>query len=86
MRLADKPLPVSASDLSQWERSLGGFTERYEMEGGAGELWTRKEQQAARKDRTRQLTRDDPAPQTIYRVFTDNKKGILVNLVLKYAK
>jgi hypothetical protein len=86
VRLADKPLPVSASDLSQWERSLGGFTERYEMEGGAGELWTRKEQQAARKDRTRQLTRDDPAPQTIYRVFTDNKKGILVNLVLKYAQ
>lgn len=84
--LSDKPLPISAVDLSQWEKLLGGVTERYEMEGGAGEIWTRKEQQAARKNRTRQLTREDPAPQTVYRVFTDNKKGMLVNLVLKYAK
>lgn len=84
--LSDKSLPISVGDLSQWEKSLGGVTERYEMDGGAGEFWTRKEQQAARKNRTRQLTREDPAPQIIYRVFTENKKGMLVNLVLKYAK
>jgi hypothetical protein len=84
--LSDDPLPISAGDLSQWENSFGGVTERYEMEGGAGELWTRKEQQAARTKRTRQLTRQDPAPQTIYRVFSENKKGFLVNLVLTYRK
>lgn len=84
--LSDKPLSISANDLSQWEKLLGGVTERYEMEGGAGELWTRREQQAARKNQTRHLTREDPAPQTIYRVFSDKKKGMLVNLVLKYAK
>jgi hypothetical protein len=86
LRLSDKPMPISVGDLSQWEKSLGGVTERYEMDGGAGEFWTRKEQQAASKKRTRQLTREDPAPQIIYRVFTENKKGMLVNLVLKYAK
>jgi hypothetical protein len=84
--LSDKSLPISVGDLSQWEKALGGVTERYEMDGGAGEFWTRKEQQAARKNRTLQLTREDPAPQIIYRVFTENKKGVLVNLVLKYAK
>ena len=84
--VSDKVLPISGNDLSQWEKSWGGVTERYEMEGGAGDLWTRKEQQAAMKNRTRQLTREDPAPQTIYRVYTINKKGILVNLVLKYEK
>jgi len=84
--LSDKALPISADVLSQLEKSFGGVTERYEMEGGAGELWTRKEQQAARKNGTRQLTRQDPSPQTIYRVFTENKKGMLVSLVLKYAK
>lgn len=86
LTLSDDPLPIAASDLSEWEKSLGGVTERYEMEGGAGEVWTIKEQQAAGKNRTRQLTREDPAPQTIYRVLTENKKGMLVNLALKYAK
>ena len=86
LALSDEPLPIALTDLTEWETSWGGVTEQYEMEGGAGELWTRKEQQAATKNRTRQLTREDPAPQTIYRVFSDHKKGMLVNLVLRYAK
>jgi len=84
--LSDKAVPISPGTLSQLEKSFGGATERYEMEGGAGELWTRKEQQAASTDRTRQLTRQDPPPQTIYRVFIEHKKGLVVSLVLKYAK
>jgi len=60
-------------------------TERYEMEGGAGEVWTREEQQAAAKEGRRQLTRTDPVPQTIYRVFNRNNKGMLVNFRLKYV-
>jgi hypothetical protein len=84
--VTDKPLRISPKDLSDWEKSWGGVAERYEMEGGAGELWTQEEQQSASKDRRRQLTRDDPAPQTIYRVFTSNNKGMLVNFVLKYGK
>lgn|GEM_PF-536765 len=86
LALSDEPLPIAPLDLAEWERSWGGVTERYEMEGSAGELWTPEEQQAARKERSRQLTRNDPAPQTIYRVYTTNKKGMLVNLVLKYVK
>jgi hypothetical protein len=86
LALTEEPLPIAPSDLTAWEGSWGGVTERFEMEGGAGELWTRKEQQAARKERSRRLTRNDPPPQTIYRVYTTNKKGMLVNLVLKYEK
>jgi hypothetical protein len=52
---------------------------------GAGEAWTQQEQQAAVKDGTRQLTRDDPAPQTIYRVSTTNNRALLVNLT-RYSK
>jgi hypothetical protein len=84
--VTDKPLRISPKDLSDWEKSWAGVAERYEMEGGVGELWTQEEQQSASKHRRRQLTRDDPAPQTIYRVFTSNTKGMLVNLVLKYGK
>ena len=83
--LSDNPLPISANQLGQWEKSWSGPTERYEMEGGAGELWTPAEKQAAAK-RQRRLTREDPAPQRIYRVFTPNGNGVLVSLLLKYEK
>ena len=82
--LSDTPLAIALKDLSEWEKLWGGATERYEMEGGAGAVWTREEKQAAAKNGRRRLTRDDPPPQTIYRVFVANNKGLLVNLVLKY--
>ena len=84
LALSNEPLPIALTDLTEWETAWGGVTERYEMEGGAGEVWTRREQQAARHDLRRQLTRNDPAPQTIYRVFNKNNKGTLVNVRLKY--
>ena len=86
--VSDQPVLIEPKDLSVWQKLWGGVTERYEMEGGAGEVWTRAEQQAAAKKGRRQLTRDDPVPQTIYRVFNNNdnnNKGMLVNLRLKYG-
>jgi hypothetical protein len=84
--LSDKPLRIEPAELTRWEKLWGGVSERYEMEGGVGQPWTRKEQQAAAKDKTRQLTRDDPPPQTIYRVLTTNSKAVMVHLQLKYGK
>jgi len=84
--ISDKPLRLDARQLVDWEKSWSATVERYEMEGGAGELWTRAEQQAAAKHTTRQLTRNDPPPQTIYRIFGANKQAILVSVPLKYGK
>jgi hypothetical protein len=83
---ASEPVRVAPQQLMDWEKSWGGVVERYELEGGAGDLWTREEQQAAAKKRSRQLTRNDPPPQTIYRVFNANNQGMLVNLRLRYEK
>ena len=83
--LSDKPLRIEPSALSRWEKLWGGVSERYEMEGGVGQAWTQEEQQAAAK-KGRQLTREDPVPQTIYRVMAADRNGMLVNLLLKYGK
>src|SRR6266699_3231183 len=77
-----KPFQISSVQMNRWEKTWGGESERFEMEGGAGEAWTKQEQQAAAKKGTRQLTRDDPAPQTIYRVSGTDNKAILVNVRL----
>jgi hypothetical protein len=84
--VSNEPLKISNSDLAKWEQKWGGQSERFEMEGGAGEAWTEQEKQAAARKGTRQLTRNDPAPQTIYRVSSTDNKAILVNVRLRYAK
>lgn len=84
--ISDRPFQISNVQMAKWEKTWGGQSERFEMEGGAGEAWTKQEQQAAARKGTRQLTRDDPAPQTIYRVSAASNKAILVNVRLRYAK
>lgn len=84
LAVSDKPLRIAPKELSDWQKMWAGVTERYEMEGGAGEVWTKEEQQAAAKKGRRQLNLDDPVPQTIYRVFNSNNKGMIVNLRLQY--
>lgn len=84
--ISDKPLQISNADLAKWEKLWGGQTERFEMEGGAGETWTTQEQEAAANTGGRQLTREDPAPQTIYRIFVPDNKALLVNVRLQYGK
>jgi len=84
--ISDKPIEISAADMAKWEKMWGGQSERFEMEGGAGQAWTKQEQQAGSSKTTRQLTRDDPAPQTIYRLLMKNKTGFLVDVRLPYGR
>jgi hypothetical protein len=84
--ISDKPFQISNVQMNKWEKMWGGQSERFEMEGGAGEAWTKQEQQAAARKGTRQLTRDDPAPQTIYRISVADNRALLVNVRLRYAK
>lgn len=83
--LTDDVLPISRAQLTEWEGLWAGTAEVWELQGGAGETWTKEEKQAAAKTGTRQLTRDDPPPQTIYRVSTADIKAMLVNVRLRYA-
>jgi hypothetical protein len=84
--ISGSPLPISNAQLTEWEEVWGGTTERFEMEGGAGRIRTRQEQQAAARTGNRQLTRDDPAPQTIYHVARKNSRAFLLNVKLSYAR
>jgi hypothetical protein len=84
--ISDKPFQIATGQMRNWEKLWGGESERFEMEGGAGEAWTQQEQQAAARKGTRQLTRDDPAPQTIYRISVADNRALLVNVRLRYAK
>lgn len=80
-----KPLPLSNQQMAQWEKQWGAATERFELAGGAGKTWTKAEQEAG-ANATRQLTQDDPGPQTIYRVAVKPGSPLLVKVGLRYSK
>jgi hypothetical protein len=84
--LSNDPLPISSQQLARCEARWSSLSERFEMNGGAGEARTAEEQQAVSSRGTRQLTRDDPAPQTIYSLNPRSGGGLLFNLMLSYVK
>lgn len=80
------PLTLSAAQLAEWEGMWSGEVEQLEMNGGAGQTWTRAEREASTTVGARTLTQEDPAPQTIYRVTAKSDKGLLVTIPLKYGR
>lgn len=86
VQLGPEAIPITKKQLSEWEERWGGEADRLEMNGGAGQVRTKEEQLAASPSRSRQLTREDPMPQTIYSIIPKNTDGLLFNLVLFYVR
>src|SRR5262245_49105416 len=83
--IGDKPLALSSQQLARWENQWGALIEKFEMAGGSGKTWTQAEQEAGANG-TRQLTQDDPGPQTIYRVAVKPGAPLLVKIGLRYGR
>ncbi len=86
LRITDKPLKLSTSNVAQWERMWSSEVERFEMVDGAGKVWTRVEQEASLTAAPRLLTQEEPAPQTVFRVASRSKNAFLVTVPLRYGR
>lgn len=86
LQLTNGPLPISHSQLTEWEATWGGLVQRFELNDGVGQTRTDAEQQAASRRRSRTLTRADPSPQTLFVVSPRNNDGLLFNLTLSYGR
>lgn len=84
--LSKDPLPITNAQLIDWEKKWSAMTDRYEMRDGAGQTRTIGEQQASASKGTRQLTRDDPGPQTLFRLSPKSNDGLLFNVLLSYVR
>jgi hypothetical protein len=79
-----KALTLTSEQVGQWEKQWGSRVETFDLAGGAGKTWTRAEQEAGASG-TRQLTQEDPEPQTIYRVAVKPGEPLLVKVGLRYG-
>ncbi|HYG81529.1 MAG TPA: hypothetical protein VD861_14125 [Pyrinomonadaceae bacterium] len=86
LRLAEKPLKLSKSQVEKWEKQWGERVEQYELEGGAGRPWSKEERDASAEGAGRYLTQEDPSPQTVYLVEGKNNQGLLVTVPLRYRR
>jgi hypothetical protein len=85
LAIGAKPLSLSSRQVAQWEKQWSASTEKFEMAGAAGKPWTRAEQEAGASG-SRQLTQDDPGPQTIYRVAVKPDTPFLIKVELRYSR
>jgi hypothetical protein len=85
LTIGSKPLTLSSEQVASWEKQWSALTEKFEMAGAAGKTWTQAEQEAG-ANATRQLTQEDPGPQTIYRVAVKPGSPLLVNVGLRYSR
>src|ERR1043165_4849818 len=83
--LSGRPLRITKSQLNAWEEMWGTEADRFEMSGGTGQARPQEEELAASSIGTRQLTREDPLPQTVYSLLSKNKDAILFSVRLSYA-
>ncbi|MFN0279761.1 MAG: hypothetical protein ACKVRN_14370 [Pyrinomonadaceae bacterium] len=79
--LPDRPVAVSQDLVVGIENKYLKVTEEYEQIATVGKTYTRAEEAAGIKS-TVQLTRNDPFPQTYYRVIARPEEALLVNIRL----
>lgn len=79
------PIELPNADVERWEKLWATQVEQHELEGGAGQFYTRSEQVAG-TDKKKRLTQEDPPPQTLFYVAAKPGKPLLVKLPLKISK
>ena len=79
--LPDKASRITAALIEALEDKYLKDAAEYEQNGTAGQTYTKTEKEAG-ADGKRQLTQNDPFPQTVYRVKTRPKEPMVINLSL----
>jgi len=83
--LQAKAIKLPRQQVESWEKQWGARSTKFELEGGAGLPMTEKEQ-AARNNNAQELTQDDPAPQTVYRMAIKTSDSIVLSVPLKFRR
>lgn len=86
LRLSERPLKLSKSEVAKWEASGSIEVERFEMVGGAGMPWSKAEMAASASGSSRILTQEEPTPQTVYRIGSKSKNAFMVTVPLRYGR
>lgn len=82
-QLSNTAITLSREQVEVWEKQWATQPTKFEMEGGAGQPMTEKEQSAA-SGNGEAFTQDDPSPQTIYRLAIKPADALVIRLPLRF--
>ena len=82
-QLSTKAIKLPRQQVESWEKQWSAKATRFELDGGAGQAMTQKEQ-AAGANNAQELTQDDPPPQTVYRLAIKPTDPIILSVPLKF--
>ena len=83
LQLGKKALKLTNEQFAQWEQKWKAPTKRVELANHAGKTYTKAEMTAGANNASL-LGRDDPPPQTIYRISAKPGDALLITLLLQY--
>ena len=83
LQLTRRPLKLTPQQFAEWEQASKAPTKRVEVVKLAGTTYTRAEMSAGARSTT-VLARQDPPPQTIYRISAKPGDPVLITLTLRY--
>ena len=83
-QLGPTPITIEPMQLASWEKKWAGTPTKFEMEGGAGQTMSEKEQVAGLNNS--ELTKSEPVPQTIYRLAIKPEDTLLVTVPLRFLQ
>ena len=85
LTITRKPLALPEELYAEWEKKYGVQAERFDLAGGLGTAYTGAEKKAGGDGQAR-MTKDDPMPQTLYRVPAPEGRAILLSVPVKLKR
>ena len=82
INVGPRMIQLDSAKVGQWEKDWSVVAEKWELENGKGQVYTRAEKEAG-QNQARLLTQDDELPQTIFVIATRPGNPFLLNLPMK---
>ena len=83
LQLGRKALKLTPEQFAQWEQKWKAPVRRVELANHAGKTYTKIEMTAG-STKTALLSREDPPPQTIFRISSKTGEALMVTFPLRY--
>lgn len=83
--IGPRMIQLDNAQVNIWEKNWSVVAEKWELEKGKGQIYTRAEKEAG-ENQTRLLTQDDEPPQTIFVIASKPGNPFLLNLPMRIIK
>jgi hypothetical protein len=85
VKVGSQPMRLDSELYRGWEKQWAAKWERFDLEGGAGQVWTAQEQQVGAGNGGT-LTQSDAPPENLYRINSRLGSPVLLEVPLQFKK